>query len=476
MQYLEQMSKEELIELIHQNNKEQKLGLVWEKSDLTEKKLKLDIEKIEVKSIIKDNKQPVNLIFEGDNYHSLIHLREKYKEMIDFIYIDPPYNTGSKDFVYNDRFVDTEHKYRHSKWLSFMNKRLRVAKELMSEDSVIFISIDDNQVAHLTLLCDEIFGEENKLNPIIWLKGNSQNDAKFIEKNHEYILVYKKGNPILKERALVKEEVFKDEYGYYTRGYGITTGGMGGTLNKRPNLGFTIYYNPSSGDKIGVRDYDVELARISNNEDEIYSTNQELLEAGYIPIRPPKKGKKLGSWTWSLDKFNEEEHCIFIRKGRNGYSVIKKNYMENENMIYCENNKFYIDIEKSKPIKSFIKINSGKGTTEIVSMFNEKIFNNSKPVELIKYLLSIYHKPNPIILDFFAGSGTTGQAVLELNKKDGNCRQFILCNSNENNICEKITYERIKKTILGYINNRGKEIEGINGNVEYYKIHCKEGF
>ncbi|EAJ7390223.1 site-specific DNA-methyltransferase [Campylobacter upsaliensis] len=201
----------------------------------------------------------------------------------------------------NDGFIYID-KFNHSSWLTMMSNRLELAREFLKNNGSIFISIDDNEQARLKILCDEIFGEENLCGNVVWLKGNAQNDADTIQRNQEYILSYAKNietKPINKILQDEKVKVFVDEKTgkFYYEGAGLTTGGEGGTLNKRHNLGFSIYYNPQTKDFFAKDDYDKELAKISNNEDEVYTSDYTFLEAGYEIIRPPKKGVGLGRWT-----------------------------------------------------------------------------------------------------------------------------------------------------------------------------------
>lgn len=411
----------------------------------------------------------MNFLIEGDNLAALKILEKTHRGLIDIIYIDPPYNTGNQigqGFIYDDSFVDPNDSYKHSKWLSFMSKRLNIAKRLLSNEGVIFIQIDDNEYANLKILCDQIYGDNNFLGTIIQNKRNAQNDAKNIQKNHEYILAYAKKRqfengkekPLLCLNEAKTKKVLRDMDGKcYTRGSGIVTGGQGGTLNARPKLGYTIYYNEKTNDKIAVCDYDFELAKTSNEEEKIYTDVSELLESGYVKIRPPRKQSKLGCWTWSLEKFNQEKNLIEIIKSKNGYSIYKKEYIQDTLA-----NEY--SVTASSPSKSIVDFSSGAGTTALVKMLGEKTFNNPKNVDLMKYLISLHiNKTDATILDFFAGSGTTAQAVLELNaeNEDSN-RKFILCTSNDNNICREITYPRLKATF--------ESDSKISGKLKYYKI------
>ena len=423
----------------------------------------------------------------GENYDALKNICATYidkngKGLIDVIYIDPPYNTEAtksdgndyKEEVEASKFVYRD-KFTRDGWLNMMNERLKLAKRLLSDTGVIFISIDDSEQAYLKVLCDEIFGEDNFIGNIIWLKGNAQNDADNIQKNNEYILVLAKKNQknlisIETEREI---KVIQENGRFFYEGAGLTTGGAGGTLNQRPNLGYTIYYNPKTKDKIAVADYDIEKAKTSNIETEVYYDDIELLNKGYIKIRPPKKGNKLGRWTWRIDKFNEEKEGIYIKETSSGYSVVKKELVNEKQTKIITNG----------PLKSFVNVSSGSGTKELAQIFNEKVFDNPKPVELISYLIkSIYNNKNAIVLDFFAGSGTTGQAVMELNEKDCGQRKFILVTNNENGIGENITRERLYRVINGKGSN-GENIEWTytkekpyltNNSVRVFNIETEE--
>ena len=247
----------------------------------------------EDKDLFIDNGGQMNFLIEGDNLASLKLLEKTHKGKIDLIYIDLPYNTGNKDFIYDDIFVDSEDSFKHSKWVSFMSERLTIAKKLLSNEGAIFIQIDDNEQAPLKLLCDAVFSADNFMGIIIQNKMNAKNDTVNIQKNHEYILAYRKktlyinGSRVKPTLLQIKQKyrpAVKEGNRYYYVGDAITTRGEGGTLNARPNLGYTIYYNPNTDDKIAIADYDVELARTSNSIEEIYSHDESLIEKGYIPI------------------------------------------------------------------------------------------------------------------------------------------------------------------------------------------------
>jgi adenine-specific DNA-methyltransferase len=414
--------KAEVERLKKELKKRKKYGLVWEDKpedvvEMCKKKLPV-LKEVKNKEIITDKNKPVNLLIEGDNYHALSVLNYTHSGEVDVIYIDPPYNTGNKDFIFNDHYVDREDAYRHSKWLSFMERRLKLAKNLLKDEGVIFISIDDNEVSQLKLLMDQIFGENCRKTTIIWQKKvrpSNKNEDGF-SSTTEYILMYSRTNRII---DLTREELSRE---YVTK----------------------VYRN------------------IDNDP------------------RGPWRTKPL----WSESNPNPRKTLILP----NGQKLTKKwfisqkklDYLFKHNLIYISkggvlNEKIFLSKEKTKnPINLlYAKLvgTTEEATKELKNLFasEKSVFPNPKPVRLIKYLLSKINNKNAIVLDFMAGSGTTGHAVLELNKEDGGNRQFILCTNNENNICTDVCYPRIKKVIEGYKNLRGKWVEGLGGNLKYFK-------
>lgn len=454
---------EDIAELteIHRLLNNKKYGLVWEEhAEKVEEEMKTKIPVFveDESKKISDNpgSEDYNFLLEGDNLHSLHLLEKTHAGKIDVIYIDPPYNTGNKDFTYNDSAIVSEDTFKHSKWLSFMERRLRISKKLLSDIGVIFVSIDDNEQAHLKILLDEIFGEENFIATIIQNKLNAKNDTVNVQKNHEYIITYRsktkyngsKVKPNLIKREVVEKEVFEENGMFYLINDSITTRGEGGVLNARPNLGYTVYFNPENNEKIGIQDYDIDLARNSNDYS-IYSDRKDLIEEGFLPIRPPKVRGKLGAWTWGVEKFNAEKQNIIIT-GKNGrYAVKKRTFVESNKVIKVNQKYFYKKLQLTNS-KSILDFSTNDGSTSLSNLMGgETVFTNPKNVELIKYLISLIPERECTIFDFFAGSGTTGQAVIELNAEDGGNRKFILATNNENNIAEEVTYARMKRVSAG---------------------------
>lgn len=454
----EKMTKEELIKYIEDlnENKNGKLGLVWDKEKEPEKIVEECDKQL---PILKEQKDKFinagginNILIQGDNFHALTVLNYTHEELIDIIYIDPPYNRGKSDFIYNDEFIKEDDGYKHSKWLNFMSKRLLLAKKLLKETGVLFISIDDNEMAQLKLLCDQIFDINNCLGvlpTIMNLKGN-QDEFGFAG-THEYTLVYAKNKRLceLGQFDVDEEEIEKnwlqDEIGYYKKGANLKSTGVNAPREKRPNLYFPIYV--------------LEEQSSENETEHNYLWSLEPKD-NYVPIYPITNGKEM-SWRWSKKKFTEEAYDVIVTSdGKEGISFYKKQRPS------------LGDIPSRKPKSVFYKAeySSGNGTSQITNMFGKKVFDNPKPIELIKDFIYIgSRKKDAVILDFFAGSGTTGHAVLELNEKDNGSRKFILCTNNENNICDAVTYPRIEKVIKGYTDSRNRKINGISSNLKYYE-------
>ena len=484
------LSNEDKSNLLGLLNEKKTYGLVWEDSteDAWEKMkdyipvLKED----ETKQILHGSDNPNHILIEGDNLYALTALSYTYEGKVDVIYIDPPYNTGKNDFVYNDKFIGEDDSYRHSMWLSFMEKRLKIAKRLLSDKGVLFISIDDNEQSNLKLLCDSIFGEENAIGPFIQNKMNSKNDTINVQKNHEFVLCYRRKTrfydnhstniiPNIIVNSTKTKEVFKEGNDYYYLNDPITTRGEGGTLNARPNLGYSFYYNPITKNLIPVADYSIELAKTENDENIVYSSNVELLQKGYLAIRPPKVRGKLGCWTWDINKSRSNIKLLIAKGSRNRYNIVKRTFVPQCNVFENEGHFFYKE-EVVSNSRSIIDYSTNEGTNTFKEiMGNEVVFNNPKNIDMIIYFISISSVKNSTILDFFAGSGTTLHATMKLNAEDGGHRKCILVTNNENNICEEVTYERNKRVIEGYTKPNGEFVEGLkDNNLRYYKIDFKE--
>ena len=417
-----------------------------------------------------------NLYIEGDNLEVLKLLQETYLGKIKMIYIDPPYNTGN-DFVYEDDFAQSTDEYLansgqfdeegnrmvqntesngrfHTDWLNMIYPRLKLAKDLLTDDGVIFISIDDNEQENLSKVCDEIFGAGNKIGPMIQNKQNAKNDTVNIQKNHEFILVYRKSaitegtklKAALKRLVTTYKDVIEENGRFYYLNDPITTRGEGGTLNARPNLGYTIYYNPETGDFFAKQDYDIQLARTENIENKVYHNDIDLIRKGYVTVRPPRVRSRLGCWTWSLDKFNNSKDSIVISGKPGAYTVRKRTFVDS-NCVKCEGGKLVYVSAVEANSRSILDFSTNEGTNELSLLINGNVFNNPKNLEMMEYLISLIQDPNAIILDFFSGSATTAHAVMQLNSEDGGHRKFIMVQLPEKTDEKSEAYKAGYKTI-----------------------------
>ena len=460
----EAWSKEELIKEIVKI-KSTTYGLVWHR-DVPEEKIDILVnpdartpneifpnemtgkpfpvlKEVSNKAIQSDKSKLVNLLIEGDNYHSLAVLNFTHREAVDLIYIDPPYNTGNNDFIYNDKLIDKEDSFRHSKWLSFMEKRLKLARFLLNEAGVIFISIDDNEQAPLKMLCDEIFGENNFIANVSRLTKSTSFRGNYFAPSIDYILCYAKNIealPNFVDRSDIKEEQYpkienigtrkgeryRDDIAFYLT-----------TLETRPNQRYFI--ECPDGSKV-------------------------LPPGKTFPPKVPVKGD--GVWRWSYANYLEKKDLIVFKKTNRSPLIDEKGAQAKWNLY----TKSYLEDRKAEgklPRNFLDKFLNRLGSSSLKGM--DINFDFSKPVELIKYLIDITNKDKDIrILDFFAGSGTTGQAVLELNKEDGGHRNFILCTNNENEICKNVCYPRLKQVMHGYQNQKGDKVDGFGGNLKYF--------
>ena len=392
-----------------------------------------------------------NLYIEGDNLEVLKLLQETYLGKIKMIYIDPPYNTGN-DFVYNDEFgmrneewdevsgnydedgnqivgkleKNTEANGRfHTDWLNMIYPRLKLARDLLTEDGVIFISIDDNEDDNLRKVCDEIFGECNFLAQITIITGaNQSGDGVLIQKNVEYCFVYVKSILDAKINRVDKtDEIYRNLNDAPT------------AFETRLDMGYTIYYNEHTGEMIPRYDYNKNLI-YTNDEKLVYSDDVDLIRKGFVPIRPGKRNGKLHRWRWSLDTFLERKSDIKIFKNGDKYTpkFLQSGFNAPKNIW-----------------------NYTVGTIELKKIFDASVFDYSKNVNLLKYISSIGSDKDAIIVDFFSGSATTAHAVMQLNAEDGGHRKFIMVQIPEKcdekseaykagykNICE-IGKERIRR-------------------------------
>ena len=394
-----------------------------------------------------------NLIIHGDNLHALKALLPRYANRVKCIYIDPPYNTGNEAWVYNDNVngplmqkwlsengpVDNEDLERHDKWLCMMWPRLHLLKELLADDGVIFISIDDNELHHLRMLMDEIFGAANFiacLPTVMNLKGN--NDEFGFAGTHEYTFSYAKNREVVQigEFALGDEDLESwliDNHGYYKKGANLKATGMNAPRAKRPNLYYPIFVNKKN--------------ELSCTEGPNSNNCEKTL--------PITNGEEM-SWRWSKEKVFAEFHNIIVERTESGINLFKKQRPS------------LGDLPTKKPKSLFYKpeYSSGNGTAVLKQVFGSKVFNNPKPIHLLADLIGLATEQDDIVLDSFAGSGTTAHAVLALNREDGGNGKFILIECED--YADSITAERVRRVINGVPNARDASLrEGLGGSFTY---------
>jgi adenine-specific DNA-methyltransferase len=453
-------SKDDLVKLVQKQNKELDLksyGIVWDREKEPEQVV-LDCENNlpilkrikgkEIKTDLSDD----NIMIEGDNYHSLTVLNYTHKGKIDFIYIDPPYNTGNKnEWKYNDKFIDENDSYKHAKWLNMMEKRIELSKNLLKEDGVIFISIGEQEVSNLNLLCSKIFRPENFLTLISRISKTASDKGNHFAPSCDYVVCYAKNKKHIDTSNFydeVDEDLYtkEDENGKYRDDIALYQS----SLDTRPNQRYFIKCPDGSlvippGKSMPVKKEEGSKAK-------------------------PEKGD--GVWRWSIDNgFKDNKHLLVFKKTKTS-PLLDENGNQAKYNIYT---KSYLDERKGKGKKprNFLtdkKFLNRRGTDYLKTL--DLDFPYSKPKELVEHLIRIAHIPtDAIILDFFAGSGTTGEAVLDFNKEDNGKRKFILCTNNEGEIAEEVCYPRIEKIIKGYIKKSKKKekIDGLGGNLQYFK-------
>lgn len=414
-------------------------GLYWEnKVEEIEQSIfknKLSLQEVKTRKV--GNEGPLHQLIEGDNLAGL-HLLQKNGENFDLIYIDPPYNTGNKDFKYTDAYFNTEDEIRHSTWSSFMYKRLVIAQTLLSKNGAIFLAIDDAEQARLKLICDGIFGEQNFVaNFIRKNKAGSGHDSKQVAVEFDYMLCYASNINTLvfsQETVDVENEIkykFEDKF--------ITRRGK--------------YY---------LRDLDYKGSYSKTLDYEITAPNGTKMLSGGLFGKP-------NTWRWGKDKFEwglTNDYIVF-KETPKGWKVYIKQYQ-------------FVDNKDQKrvrqlPYRALIDFNNAKGSNELKDILKQDIFSYPKPTDLLQFVINLIPQKNTNILDFFAGSGTTLHATMLQNKKDGGKRSCTLITNNENRICEDVTYARNKAAIEGFENRRGKKVEGLEDNqLQYLKVQIKK--
>ncbi len=430
------MSKDDLIKELEKFRARKKYGLVWEdKPEKVAEQCKEELPvlvEVKEREIVKNKEKPYDILIEGDNYHALSVLNYTHKGKIDVIYIDPPYNTGAKDWKYNNCFVDINDTYRHSKWLSMMEKRLRLAKNLLKEDGVFICAIDDNEFYHLGCLLEEIFnGWEIHCITIIHNPRGIQGDN--FSYTHEYAyFVFRKGLKVIgeKQREEVLEEELRDHGGESLR-------------TDARNCFYPIFVKNK------------EIVGYGNVPDKDYHPNGKNVKRsdGVIEVWPVDSKGIERKWVFAVQNIDEIKEKLFVVTKKNGeVDIFRRKDTQKPRTVWI-GQRYDASTFGSKIVN---------GLTGTKFPFPKSIYNTKDCIQSV-----IKNRKNAIVLDYFAGSGTTGHAVMLLNKEDEGNRTFILCTNNENNIAREVCYPRIKKVIEGDANYI--DITGIPTNLKYFK-------
>ncbi len=454
-----QLNKEELLKVVEKLETRKKYGLIWDE-ERTKEQFEKDAENALpiLKSIsskdIKDknNDEPVNILIEGDNYHALSVLNFTHQGKIDAIYVDPPYNTGAKDWKYNNDYVDSNDTFRHSKWLSFMKKRLQLAKNLLTDNGIICVTIDDYELQRLWILMEEIFGEYNHLGTIV-IRNNpaGRSTSKGISITHEYALFFGKSDGSYVSR-LDRSEAQKNRYDQEdAKGTfeWVNFRKPGSMREESPKMFYPIFVSQNT----------IRMPAVEWNEENQEWKLKEKPKKNEEVIYPIDEDGNKRRWRWGIERTTKEldEFKPKIQKGK--LHIYVKGRINDDGILPMT---WWDKKEYSS---------TAYGTNLLKDMFGKlQVFSYPKSLYAVMDCIKVMtDKNDAVILDFFAGSGTTGHAVLELNNIDGGSRKFILNTNNEGNICTEICHPRLEKVLCGYTNAKKVKINGVGGNLKYFK-------
>lgn len=444
LKQLEGISDEERAYLINLVNTKKKYGLVWDdKPEDVEEQLRENLpvlKEVKERAIINGEENPNHILIEGDNLHTLTALTFTHEGKIDVIYIDPPYNTGNKSWRYNNDYVEKEDPFRHSKWLSMMEKRLKIAKRLLKTDGAIIVAIDDYELNTLGLLLNEIF--YNYERDLLIVEHHPQGaGSNTVSRTHEYAYILTPMGVGFKGRKSRDED---NKWSLKRSGQGENNWRV-----NRPKQFFAVIVDVQNSK---VVDVGPELSRDDN-----YPT--EKTKEGYNRIYPIDRDGKDRCWRYnraSMKKLIEQGKIEYTPKG----SLVVKKHSVNAVPVFS--------IWKDK------RYNAGTSGSVLLTdiMGKANLFPYPKSLYTVYDMLELIvgNDTSAVVLDFFAGSGTTLHAIMQMNEDDDGNRKVILATNNENNICEEVTYERNKRVIEGYTNSKGEKVDGlVNNNLRYYK-------
>lgn len=408
-----------------------------------------------------------NLYIEGDNLEVLKLLQETYLGKVKMIYIDPPYNTG-KDFVYEDDFAQSTEDYMgnsgqydeegnrmvtntesngrfHTDWLNMIYPRLKLAKDLLAEDGVVFISIDENESSNINKLCEDIFGLDNRVGIVANVNNpKGRSDDKYVATAHEYIIVYAKNinsvnwNGFEPTDEIVKRYNKIDKNGKKYREIDLRKTGENDLREDRPNLFYYFYYNEVSG--------------------EFYPSREDIIPEGFLQIKPQREDGKEGNWRWGIETSSKQISQLVPKfmPTRKIWGIMQKDYLEGRALV------------KPTSAWTFKDVNSERGTEEFINLgFNKRTFPKPKPIGTVKRCLKLCAEEDELVLDFFSGSATTAHAVMQLNAEDGGHRKFIMVQlpekTDEKSEAYKAGYKNICEIGKERIRRAGKQILSAGG-------------
>lgn len=447
----------EITRLKKELKKKKKYGLVWEEKkedvvELCKENLPILVEE-KSKSINEVGEEdPVNILIEGDNYHALSALNYTHERKIDVIYIDPPYNTGAKDWKYNNDYVDSEDAFRHSKWICMMEKRIKLSKKLLKKNGVLCCTIDEYELFSILGIFNEL---NSKILSIVTIvnKAEGRNQKKYFTGGIEYAVFVTWGNPEM--RGLEIEEINScDECGKKISGKEKNK-----KVTKSKEFSWVGFHRRNP----------IENPTSSNRWYPIYLTNNGELSLikvkNSVEIFPVNKKGDKKIWGWKKERLAK-----YLEKNKDDFKSEKYD-LKNEIRYKILHKRF--DVNRVKPKSYWIgsKYNAYSYGTKLLKEIlqtTETLFEFPKSVKAVIDCIDLFLPEDGIVLDYFAGSGTTGHAALELNKRDDGTRKFILVTNNENDICNKVTYPRIKNVIKGY-KVKNEKVEGLASNLKFYK-------
>ena len=433
--------KSEVRRLKTELKKKKKYGLVWDSEREPEEVVEMCKEKLPVlkevknKEVIMDKNKPINLLIEGDNYHALSVLNYTHKGKIDVIYIDPPYNTGAKNWKYNNHYVEKEDAFRHSKWLNMMEKRLSLAKNVLKRDGCLICAIDENEHANLSLLLKQIFPNHN-VDSITIVHNPRGVQGKNFSYNHEYaVFVY----PDLKEKYINNAQ--RNEA--LVRNFRVD-----GSNSPRSTAKTCFYPFIIKGEKIiGIGEV---VPKDFHPKKQTVEIKKNVFQVWPIDIRGIER-----KWPFSRNTVEEILDQLTVRKTQRGFEIYRSKIEAPYRTVWVDP-KYDANEYGSKLVNSIIGVQFP---------FPKSLYTVKECLEAV-----IKYKKNAIVLDFFSGSGTTGHATLTMNQEDNGSRQSILCTNNEGNICTEICYPRMRNVIKGYKKyGNGQNVLGLGGNLKYFK-------